>query len=100
MKARIINITSASDVKVKASTGTVIIRSNEHLDLKPNEVGQLEGKRKHHHQGVFMQGGIINPGWSGNLMIEFLITGEVDIKKGDKIAHAIIFEMDENVEIK
>ena len=39
-------------------------------------------------------GGIINPGWdsniSGPLTIEFTVFGELDIKKGDSIAHAII----------
>lgn len=100
MKAKIIDITSASTVKVKADSATVIVLSNEFLRLKPTEVGFLEGKRKHHWQGVFMQGGIINPGWEGVLTIEFLITGEIDIKKGDKIAHAIILEADGEIKIE
>ena len=54
-----------SEVKVKTAIGTVIIKSQEMLQLGKNEVGFLEGKRKHHQQGVFMQGGIINAGWGG-----------------------------------
>lgn len=97
MKARVINITSASNVKVKTAIGTVIITSNEYIKLKKNEVGFLEGKRKHHHQGIFMQGGIINAGWEGYLTIEFLVTGEVNIQKNDQVAHAIIIQFDEEV---
>jgi len=98
MKIRVIDITSSSDVKMKASAGTVIIMSREHVKLSSREVGFLEGKRKHHYEGIFMQGGIINAGWEGHLSIEFLVIGEVDIKAGDEIAHAIIIESDSDVE--
>ena len=97
MKIRVINITSDSEVKVKTAIGTVIIKSQEMLQLGKNEVGFLEGKRKHHQQGVFMQGGIINAGWGGHLTIEFLVTGEISINKGDEIAHAIILTADDDV---
>ena len=97
MNCEIIDITSSSDIVVKTAIGTVIIISNEYLKLKNNEVGFLEGKRKHHHQGIFMHGGIINPGWEGYLTIEFLVTGELNIKKNDKVAHAIIMEFDKEV---
>lgn len=98
MRARVINITSSINVKVKTAIGTVIVDSKEYFKLKDNEIGFLEGKRKHHHQGIFMQGGIINAGWEGHLTIEFLVTGEIDIKENDSIAHAIIFEFDENIQ--
>jgi len=97
MKIRVIDITSASDVKVKSDKATVIIPSDEYIKLSKNEIGTLEGKQSHHIQGIFMQGGIINAGWEGILSIELLIQGEVEIKKGDKVAHAIIFETDEEV---
>ena len=96
--ARIIDITAKGDVKVKAGIATVIVESNEELNLDENEVGFLEGKRSHHHQGVFMQGGIINPGWKGRLTIEFLVTGEIKIVKGDEVAHATIFRLEDAVE--
>jgi deoxycytidine triphosphate deaminase len=58
----------------------------------------LEGKKGHHHKGIFMQGGVLNPGWKGRLTIELTFTNEVKITKGDKIAHAIIFTFDDKVE--
>ena len=97
MKINVIEITSASDVKVKCATGTVIINSEQYIKLGPNEIGFLEGKRRHHQEGIFMQGGIINAMWEGRLTIEFLIVGEIHIRKGDKIAHAIILTTDSNV---
>ncbi|MCK4354760.1 hypothetical protein KAW43_00160 [Candidatus Parcubacteria bacterium] len=95
-KARIVDVTASSSVKVVGS-GTLIVESNEEFDLSENEIGLLEGKRSHHHKGIFMQGGVLNPGWKGRLTIEFLLSGEAKIEKGDKIAHAIIFTLDEAV---
>ena len=97
MKIKVIDITADSNIKVKTAIGTVIIKSNEYIELKKNEIGFLEGKRKHHHRGIFMQGGIINAGWKGHLTIEFLITGEVEIQKNEPVAHAIIIQSDNKV---
>ena len=94
---KVVDVTANSSVKVVGS-GTLIVESEEEFDLGENEVGFLEGKRGHHHKGIFMQGGILNPKWRGRLTIEFVFTGEAKITKGDKIAHAIIFTADSNVE--
>lgn len=65
--------------------------------LKDNQVGILLGKKTHHEKGIFFQGGIINPGWEGTLTIELVIFGEAQIKKGEEIAHALIFIDDKNM---
>lgn len=90
MNFRIIDITSASKVKVKAAQAVVIVPSNEYIELGDDEVGFLEGKFSDHQRGTYMQGGIINPGWEGRITIELLIFGECDIEVGQKLAHAII----------
>lgn len=90
MSFRIMDITSASDIKVKASQAIVMVPSNEYVYVEKDEVGFLEGKFHDHQRGIYMQGGIINPGWGGKLTIELLIFGEVEIKKGQPLAHAII----------
>lgn len=92
MEFRILDITSASSVRVKAAQASVIVPSNELIGLADDEFGFLEGKFADHKRGIYMQGGVINPGWKGKLTIELLINGECDIKKGQKIAHAIILK--------
>lgn len=96
-KARVVDVTASSSVKV-VGTGTLIVESKEEFNLKDNEIGFLEGKRSHHHQGLFMQGGILNPGWEGRLTIEFVFTGTAKIDEGDKVAHATILTFDDKVE--
>lgn len=90
MDFRIIDITSASNIKVKAADGIVIVPSNELIELRKDEVGFLEGKFTDHQRGVYMQGGILNPGWKGYITLELIIYGEITIEKGQPLAHAII----------
>lgn len=90
MEFRVVDISSASKVKVKAAQAIVIIPSNETVGLGDDEIGFLEGKFTDHQKGIFMQGGIINPGWSGKVTIELIVFGECDIKVGQQLAHAII----------
>ena len=92
MDFRIIDITSASEVKVKAPEATVIVPSNELIELTEDEVGFLEGKFTDHQRGIYMQGGILNPGWEGKITIELIILGECSIKVGQKLAHAIVLK--------
>ena len=73
MEFKIIDITSASKIKVKSATiTTVIIPTNEVLSLDEDEVGILEGRFSHHWKGAYFQGGIINPGWSGKITAELM----------------------------
>ncbi len=83
MNFRIIDISSASKVKVRASEATVIVPSNELIELADDEVGFLEGKFTDHQRGIYMQGGIINPGWKGKITIELIILGECSIEVGE-----------------
>lgn len=92
MRFSIKEIHSATDVIVKAPYACVIVKSQERISISVDEIGFLEGKRTHHHSGIFMQGGILNPGWEGYLSIELLVFGECHIRVGDEIAHAIILE--------
>ncbi len=90
MEFRIVDISSASRVKVKTAQAIVIVPSNETIVLGDDEIGFLEGKFTDHQKGIYMQGGIINPGWSGKITIELIIFGECDIAVGEQLAHAII----------
>ena len=92
MTDRIIDLTSAITVKVRSSTAFVQLGTNEDIIMGPNERGSIEGKHSFHEKGIGTMGGNINPSWSGRLTIELMVFGELDIKKGDKIAHAIIRE--------
>ena len=92
MADRIINLTSAITVKVRGYPVFVQVATNELIALKPTECGTIEGKHGFHSKGIGTMGGIINPGWGGYLTIEFMVFGELDIQKGDQIAHAIIRE--------
>ena len=97
MKFRIVQLHSASDVKTHGSGFCVTVQAQETVTLQADEVGVLLGKRTHHRQGAFFPGGLLNPGWSGVPSIEMLIFGQLEVKKGDEIAHAVIFQ-GENVE--
>lgn len=92
MEFRVVDITSASQVKIKASgVATVILPTNEVLALDEDEVGFLEGRFSHHWKGAYFQGGILNPGWKGRVTCELLVIGgEVEIAKDEQVAHAII----------
>lgn len=93
MEFRIINITAASNVRVKSATLTsVIVPTRELLELGEDEVGFMEGRFSHHQKGVYFQGGILNPGWKGRVTAEFLVFGEFEITEGEQVAHAIILK--------
>ncbi len=91
MSFEIVDIHADVSVDAKGYPTQVTIESREVIILKDNQVGVLLGKKKHHGKGIFFQGGIINPGWRGSLTIELIVFGEVRIKEGDPIAHALIF---------
>ena len=94
MEFKIIDITSASRVRVKTSgIVTVIVPTNELLTLEKDEVGFLEGRFSHHWKGAYFQGGILNPEWSGKVTCELLLVGgEIQIEEGEQVAHAIILK--------
>ena len=92
MKFRIVQLHSASDVLTHGSGFCVTVQAQETLTLGTNEVGILLGKRTHHQQGAFFAGGILNPGWSGVPSIEMIVFGRLEVKKGDEVAHALIFQ--------
>lgn len=91
MKITIRDIHSNVAVRGKGFPQHVTIRSREEVSVGKNQMGILIGKKTHHDKGVFFQGGLINPGWKGYLTIELVIFGEIDIKEGEEVAHAIIF---------
>ena len=92
MDFRVVELTSASKVKVRAAQAAVIVPSRELITLDDDEIGSLEGKFTDHQRGIYMQGGIIDPGWSGYITLELLIYGECDIEVGQHLAHAIILK--------
>ncbi len=91
MSFEIIDIHSNAKVVGKGYPLQLTVSSQEEISLGPNQVGVLLGKNKHHRSGIFFQGGIINPGWSGYLTIELVIFGEATIEIGEAVAHALIF---------
>lgn len=90
MDFRVVELTSASKVRVRAAQAAVIVPSQEFIELGDDEIGSLEGKFTDHQKGIYMQGGIIDSGWSGYITIELLIYGECNIEVGQHLAHAII----------
>jgi len=93
MEFRIIDITAASTVRIKSATLTsMIVPTQEVIELSEDEIGVLEGRFSHHQKGAYFQGGILNPGWKGKITAEFLAFGEFEIKQGEQVAHAIILK--------
>ncbi len=93
MDFRIIDITAASTVRVKsASLTSMIVPTQETIQLDGDEVGFLEGRFSHHQKGAYFQGGILNPGWKGKITAEFLVFGEFEILEGEQVAHAIVLK--------
>ena len=92
MDFRVVELTSASKVKVRGAQAVVIVPSNELIETGDDEIGFLEGKFTDHQRGIYMQGGIIDPGWSGHITVELLIHGECNIEVGQHIAHAVILK--------
>jgi len=87
---RIIDVTSSEAVKIKGFPAFAQVATQEVVSLGPDEVGIIQGKHGFHEQGVGIFGGIVNPRWKDKLTIEFMIFGELNLKKGDKIAHVIV----------
>lgn len=93
MDFRIVDITAASTVRIKSATLTsMIVPTNEVIELGKDEVGYLEGRFSHHQKGAYFQGGILNPDWKGKVTAEFLVFGEFEIKEGEQVAHAVILK--------
>lgn len=94
MDFKVIDITSAVQVKVKSSgVSTIILPTSEVIELEEDEIGFLEGRFSHHWKGAYFQGGILNPGWKGKITCELLVIGgEFEINKGEQIAHAVILK--------
>jgi deoxycytidine triphosphate deaminase len=75
---------------VKAWGGSVQVISEPEIKLYNNQVGIVLGKHSFHERGISCFSGIVNPGWGGNITIE--LSGErIEIAKGEKIAHLLIF---------
>jgi deoxycytidine triphosphate deaminase len=89
-RLKVIDLTSSETVKTKGFPAYLQVSTNEELKLSKDEVGIILGKHSHHEKGIGIFGGIVNPGWKGKLTIEFNIFGEIQIKKGEKIAHVLI----------
>jgi len=89
---RIVPIRAAHPIHAFAADGTVIIMAKDVIKLSRCEVGQIEGKYRHHKKGQYMQGGMVNPGWEGILTVEIKFSGEIDIKEGEEIAQVVIHQ--------
>ena len=89
---RVIDLTSSETVKARGFPAYLQVGTEEEIHLDYHEVGIILGKHAHHEKGVGIFGGIVNPSWSGKLTIEFNIYGEIDIHKGEKIAHVLIIQ--------
>ncbi len=94
MKFKVIDLRSATKVRVWGDNAAVQVAAEPYISLKDNEVGIIIGKHKHHMQGISCFQGIVNPGWSGNLTIEFTVRGSLEIWEGDGIAHVLIWTAD------
>ena len=92
MKFRLVQLHSDSYVKTHSPQACVTVYSKEEVSLALDEVGILLPKRTHHRQGAFMMGGLLNPGWKGKPTIEIVLFGELEIKEGDEVAHALILQ--------
>lgn len=92
MKFKIIDLTSSETIRAKGFPAYVQVKTQEFIELSDLQFGIIEGKRSFHELGIGIFGGLINPQWKGNLTIEFHVFGDIEIQKGQKIAHAIILE--------
>ena len=86
----IIDVTSSETILVKGYPAFVQIKTQEEILLTSNQVGIILGKHKFHEKGIGIFGGIVNPSWKGKLTIEFNVYGEIQVTKGEKIAHVVI----------
>ena len=70
----------------------------EKVALKKNEIGILFGKHSQAAESVLFFPGVVHAGWSGQLRVESVAMGQkFTIKKGDEVAHLLIFSQDENI---
>ena len=88
MKFEIVDLTADADISFY---GYISIKTQQYIEMGPKDVGVILGKHRHHIKGIFCYGGIINPNWSGYLTVELYSTIPVSIKKGEEVAHALIF---------
>ena len=92
MKFHILDLTSSETLKAHGYPAFVQVKTEQEILLNDKQVGVIEGKHSFHEKGIGIMGGIVNPKWHGWLTIEFHVYGEIEIKKGQQIAHLIIFE--------
>jgi len=88
---RIVDLTSSETTKVRGFPSYCQVATEQEIELSESEVGIIVGKHSHHEKGIGIFGGIVNPKWKGRLTIEFNVYGEIEIIKGQKIAHVVIF---------
>ncbi len=80
------------------SNETVIVKSLESIRLPEDVLGILHTKAKRPLYGLIVHtsGGIIHPGWSGNLLLPITNIGNITIRltKGDPIAFVTFWKLD------
>jgi len=86
------------------ATEDLIVTSNERLPtfklikaervkLSKDEVGIILPVSTLQRQGIIYSGGWIRPGWEGEIAVEMCIMREAVIRRGDVVAHVIVFEL-------
>lgn len=92
MSVQVIDITVTDHLKVKVVNQTtwVVVDTNEVVVVPENGVGFILGKRRHQVRGIYVQAGIIHPGWSGRLSPCITVLNDFECFPGQKIAHAVI----------
>ena len=95
---RFFNLHSAEDLIVSSNDPLPcfkLIRTQEKVKMAEDEIGIIVLPSTLGRQGIVFSGGWIKPGWEGVIAIELGIFRECVIRKGDPVAHVIVFEIKE-----
>lgn len=81
---------------------TVVVKTGTYISLEKNNVGIVKGRSGLSAKGLIIGGGIIDPGYTGEIGVVIHNMNEVPfvINKGDRIAQLIIVPFLSNIEVK
>ncbi len=72
--------------------GTLIkVETDPWVSLTERQVGFIVPKHRFNTVGVVSLGGIVQPGWDGNIIVTMLLREELCIPAREKVAHLVVF---------
>ena len=95
MIVRVFDLHALEDLIVTSNEQLPVFKlvKAEEVSLSEEEIGIILPVSTLQRQGVVYSGGWIRPGWSGQVVIEMCVMRECVIRKGDAIAHVIVFSL-------